>query len=451
MGGMWILGLKTVSAALGGLVAFGVALAGDAAADKSAYSRYVTGLSGDMREAADVGRAAFETSWRATGAHAAPFDGLGPTYNARACIACHEANGRGHPPRRPGERLKSLLIRLSVPGATGTGSPLPPAPYGEQLNDLAIAGVPAEGRAFLDYRPVPGRFGDGTPYTLRRPSYAFFRLAYGQLPENIMISPRVAPALAGLGLLEAVPDAAILARADPEDGDGDGISGRPNWVWDAGAGARRLGRFGWKANQPSLLQQTAAALLADMGITTTYYPEQNCPKAQVFCLSAGDDRKPEATDEILEALVAHGRALAPPRARWRGDPLAERGRELFVSARCGACHTPRLGTEADAPPPFANRALEPYTDLLLHDMGEGLADDRADFEATGREWRTPPLWGLGYLMEVNGHELLLHDGRARGFEEAILWHGGEAEHAKEAFRRMTVPERDALIAFLKAL
>lgn len=439
--------VKGLPAALGGLLVLGAALADQAGAEQAAYSHLIADLSPEAQAAVIKGRAAFEASWRVKGS--GKFKGLGPTFNATACNACHEANGRGHPPRRAGEPLKSLLIHLSVPGETATGGPRPTVSYGTQLNDRAIPGVPAEGRVFLDYRPVAGRFGDGTPYTLRAPAYAFFRLAFGQLPDDVLISPRVAPALAGLGLLDALTDRAILAGADPDDADGDGISGKPNWVWDDAAGERRLGRFGWKANQPSLRQQTAAALLADMGITTSYYPSQNCPEQQVFCLSADEAGLPEAGDEILHALVTYGRSLAPPAPRWRGNKLAEDGRELFMAAGCAACHMPRFNS--DAAETAANSDFEPYSDLLLHDMGEGLADGRQDFAATGREWRTPPLWGLGYLMAVNGHELLLHDGRARGFEEAILWHGGEAERAKEAFRLMSVDERNALIAFLSAL
>jgi CxxC motif-containing protein (DUF1111 family) len=333
-------------------------------------------------------------------------------------------------------------LRLFIDGPVG---PRPHASYGAQLNPLAIPGVPAEGRAYVEYLAERGRFGDGTPYVLRRPAYGLFRLAFGQLDEAIRLSPRLAPPLRGLGLLEAVPDAAILALADPDDRNGDGISGRPNWL-DTPVGSRQLGRFGWRAEQPTIRRQTASALIEDMGITTTLFPKENCPRPQALCSAAESLGGPDASDEMLDELATYVRMLAPP-------PSTERhaaGASLFSKAGCSACHTPYLETGESPVGALSKAGIAPYTDLLLHDMGDGLADRRSDGTPAVREWRTAPLWGLTADEAADGALALLHDGRARTIAEAILWHGGEAEAAKEAFRTMSQPDRAALIAFTRS-
>ena len=388
------------------------------------------------------GKALFETRWEPAGADPVRFGGLGPTFNARACVECHPAAGRGAP-AEPGRPLTTVLLRLSAPGAPTTR---PHPAYGVQLNSLAAAGIPAEGRAYVDYGPRRGAFLDGARYTLQRPAYGLFRLAFGQLEDEVQISARLAPSLRGLGLLEAVPEPAILALADPEDRDGDGISGRAHWRTGPD-GARRLGRFGWRAGRTSLRRQTAHALLHDMGITTSLFLRENCPPAQRLCAAAPSAGTPEASDAELDALAFYVGTLAPPIV----GPGAERGRGLFSEAGCGACHRPRLETAAHPVAALSQRAFAPYTDLLLHDMGDGLADRRMDGTLANREWRTAPLWGLAGLAATGGGLALLHDGRARTIAEAILWHGGEAEAAREAFRAMPRGDRDALLAFLRGL
>ena len=422
-------------------------------AARASFSQPVAGLNAGQLERFLHGAAIFRQRWSAAGEEGDPaFTGLGPTFDAPACAACHVRAGRGRPPVRHGEMLGSLLIRLSIPGQGEHGAPLAHPAYGDQFQGRAIAGVPAEGQLFVEYNPEPGSYGDGTAYQLRRPVYVFYRLAFLQLGDAAMRSPRLAPALPGMGLLQAITEDDILARADAEDSDGDGISGRPNYVWDPLTGSRRLGRFGWKANQAGLQQQAAAAAFGDMGLTSDLHPGPTCPPLQRICRqAAAEEGAVELSAERLAALIDYLRYLAPPARQRPDDPAARRGEMLFAAAGCAACHTPSARTGDTTGPALSGRDIAPYSDLLLHDMGAGLADDRPDFEANGREWRTPPLWGLGSLEAVNGHEFLLHDGRARGIAEAILWHDGEAAAAKEAFRTMAAPQRGDLLTFLRSL
>ncbi|HVJ88865.1 MAG TPA: di-heme oxidoredictase family protein, partial [Labilithrix sp.] len=322
----------------------------------------------------------------------------------------------------------------------------------DQLQENGILGVPGEGVARVTYEEVPGAFADGTTYSLRRPSYTIDKLSYGPLHPEVRLSPRTAPFVMGLGLLEAVPEETILGLADPDDLDGDGISGRPNRVWDHARQATVLGRFGWKANQPNLTQQSAGAFVGDMGITSSLFPSEVCTAAQEKCLAAPTGPTPQLRDVLLEQVDYYMRTLAVPGRRNVESIAVRRGRKLFDSARCSSCHTPHLETEPlEDFPELSRQVIHPFTDLLLHDMGSDLADGRDDFEATGTEWRTPPLWGIGLVRTVNRHSYFMHDGRARGFAEAILWHGGEAARSRDQFVAMPEADRDALIAFLESL
>ncbi|MDE0689593.1 MAG: c-type cytochrome [Candidatus Poribacteria bacterium] len=376
--------------------------------------------------------------------------GLGPIYNNVSCINCHSRDGRGRPPDA-NEGLVSLLFRLSLPK---TGDPIdgkPPTPvpgFGTQLNNRAIVEANPEGKVKIAYTEQTLTTADGTRVHLRYPNYTVTE-TYQPLPENVEISPRVAPAVFGLGLLEAIPEETILAYADEADVDGNGISGKPNYVWNVVAQRYTLGRFGWKANQPTLLQQVAAAYNDDMGITTSLLSVEN---------SAGQSQltdhsvTPEVSDEILEVVTFYVQTLAVPARRNIDDPQVKQGEQLFAEAQCASCHIPTLRTGVLAGvPSVSNQTIHPYTDLLLHDMGPDLADNRPDFRASGREWRTPPLWGIGLVRRVNGHTNFLHDGRARDLMEAILWHGGEAEASRQAVEQMSKEERDAIIAFLESL
>lgn len=397
-----------------------------------------------------VGNSFFNQNWVSSPASTTARDGLGPYYNARSCAACHFKDGRGRPPRFQGSLGEGLLLRLSVPGRGVNGEPLPEPNYGTQLQDQALLGLTREGGYLIDHEEITGTYSDGTSYTLQKPIYRFTELTYGPMVGEVQISPRVGPPITGLGLLEAVPEATLLALADENDVDNDGISGRPNYVWDRIEGKRTMGRFGWKANQSNLRHQTAEAFAGDVGIKTTYFPEDNCRGDA--CDPIFDGGSPEIDDDDLEKVVLYVSTLAVPARRDWEDIDVLSGKQLFEQVGCTGCHIPQLQTGKH--PTFdalSNQTIRPYTDLLLHDMGEALADNREDYEATGREWRTPPLWGIGLVETVNGHTFFLHDGRARNLEEAILWHGGEGEASKEAFKALSTTQRAQIITFLESL
>jgi CxxC motif-containing protein (DUF1111 family) len=409
-------------------------------------------LSDAERGRFEVGDSFFTKNWVAAPSSTDARDGLGPTFNAQACSSCHVLDGRGAPPDLAGTDARlGLLLRLSVPGETATGAPAEHPVYGGQLQDRAILDVPAEGRVDVTRETIRGTYADGIPYGLTKPTYAVADPAFGPLGDDTMISPRLAPQVIGMGLLEAVPDAVLLDAADPDDTDGDGISGRPNLVRDARSGERVVGRFGWKANVTTVEQQVAGAFHGDIGITSTLHPDENCPAGQATCAASPSGGSPELADDRLAAVTFYGRTLAVPAMRDVDDDAVEAGSEVFEALGCTACHTPTLTTGDADIAALSDQTIHPYTDLLLHDMGSGLADGRPDFEATGSEWRTPPLWGLGVVDDVNGQRFLLHDGRATTFEEAILWHGGEGAGAAEAFRTASADDRAKLLAFLEAL
>jgi CxxC motif-containing protein (DUF1111 family) len=399
-----------------------------------------------------TGDSLFNQSWVTAPASTTARDGLGPTFNTRSCAGCHFRDGRGRPPLTEGGTLESMLLRISLPGDGPYGAPLADPVYGDQIQIDSIADVAAEATVRVYWEEQPGAYQDGTPYSLRKPRYEIEDLAFGPLGEGLMVSGRTAPQMSGLGLLEAIPESVLRDWADPDDEDRDGISGRVNIVWDHTEGKMRVGRFGWKAEQPSVRQQVAGALNGDLGITSPIFPEQNCPAPQLDCAAAPSGGEPEIPQDNFDKLVFYSATLAPPTRPDFEDPEVLRGRDWMRDLGCTGCH--KEAVEVGEHPSIAElsfQRIRPYTDLLLHDMGEGLSDERPVFDAEGSEWRTPPLWGIGRVRVVNDHELFLHDGRARGFEEAILWHGGEAEEAKEAFRGLPAEERQALIRFLESL
>jgi len=420
---------------------------------RTAFAQPLPDLDRKRRRVFGFGDRLFNTQWVEAPGSVSTLDGLGPLFNRNSCAGCHVRDGRGRPPL-PGEnRMLSKLIRLSIPGQGERGGPLPHPVYGGQLQEQGILGVPAEGKTQISWQEETHRFADGTAFQLRRPTYEFTDLAYGPLGEETLFSPRVAPAVFGLALLENIPEADILSHADPDDQDGDGISGRANTVWDIEKQSKGLGRLGWKANQPTLKQQIAGAFNGDIGLTTSLNPNPSCSDRQSQCQQEstfGD--KPEVSDEFLEKITTYVGLLAVPARRDLENSQAQAGERLFYQGQCVSCHVAQYVTGQNSDhPELNNQTIHPYSDLLLHDMGPALADNRPDFAATGQEWRTPPLWGIGLVKAVNDHTFFLHDGRARDLMEAILWHGGEAEASKEFVVKLPQRDRDNLITFLESL
>ena len=413
-------------------------------AGSNAYSLPAPNLRGASGAQHLLGDAAFERRFVTS-------DGLGPLFINGNCTACHVRDGRGTAPLTPTDPVQ-MLFRLSLPGQDAHGGPRPVSGFGDQLQNRAIVGTAPEGQLSIQYVEQLRTLVDGLRVPLRKPTYAI-DAPYMAVPAVVLLSPRVAPPVFGLGLLEAVSEADIVALADENDANGDGISGRPNYVWDVAAQAPRLGRFGWKANQPSLRQQTAAAYNGDMGITTSLFPlEPAAGQSQAGNQPPGSTPA-DVADADLTNTTFYVQTLGVPARRDVNNDQVKAGKSLFISAKCASCHVPRLNTSSAAglPAETAGQTIYPYTDLLLHDMGPGLADNRPDFRASGSEWRTPPLWGLGLSEVVNGHSTFLHDGRSRSLTEAILWHGGEAQASADAVSRMSATDRARLLAFLKSL
>ncbi|MCB9507169.1 MAG: thiol oxidoreductase [Myxococcales bacterium] len=402
-----------------------------------AFSLPAPNLSADDLEQHLAGDVTFEAIFVPAPADINP--GLGPVFNAPACGACHARDGRGMPVAGTPSGASPLLVRVSdlaLPRGPH-GEPPPADGLGGQLQDRANFGVEPEIAIAIDWIESTGQFDDGTAYTLREPSFDITRPDGTSLPAGLVFSPRVAPPVFGLGLLEAVAEADIVALADPDDADGDGISGRANRVWSPTLQAMSLGRFGWKANTANLTDQAAAAYFNDMGVSSPVFPEP--------------DGSHEIDQETLDATVHYTQTLAVP-ARAQADAQVRRGEALFARLDCEGCHTSTLRTASDHPvAALRDQQIHPYTDLLLHDMGPDLADGRPDYEADGREWRTPALWGIGLTQTVLPYASFLHDGRARTLEEAILWHGGEAEASRDGYRGLSATDRAAVLAFLRSL
>ncbi|WP_203009161.1 di-heme oxidoredictase family protein [Pseudomonas paraversuta] len=427
-------------------------------ADRNAFSMPSANLSPSRRLDFSVGNSFFRSPWVIAPSTTTARDGLGPLFNTNACQNCHIKDGRGHPPAPDAVNSVSMLVRLSIPDQPAyarlieqTGV-VPEPVYGAQLQDMAVPGVAPEGKVRVEYQPVLVHFKDGTAVELQKPTLQITQLGYGPMHPDTRFSARVAPPMIGLGLLEAIPEEAILANANT----GDGVAGRPNRVWDDAQQKTVLGRFGWKAGQPNLNQQNVHAFSGDMGLTTSLRPVDDCTPAQTDCLQApngnGPDGEPEVSDNILRLVEFYTRNLAVPARRDVDSPQVLAGKNLFYQAGCASCHTPTFTTSANAAEPeLANQVIHPYSDLLLHDMGDGLADNRTEFAASGRDWRTAPLWGIGLTRTVSGHTRFLHDGRARNLLEAVLWHGGEAEQARQQVLQFDAGQRAALLAFLNSL
>ena len=420
-------------------------------ATEEAFGFAYKGLNDDQSTDFGVGNSFFRQSWVSAPSSTTARDGLGPYYNAIACASCHFKDGRGRPPLYDGELGRGLLLRLSIPGSDAHGAALADPVYGGQLQDNTILGPVTKGQIGITYQTIIETFDDGTTIELKKPMYIINNLGYGSLAPGIMISPRIGNQIIGLGLLEAVPEVTILSFADENDSDGDGISGRPNYVYDVESNSQKMGRFGWKANQPNVKQQVAGAFSSDMGITSYLFPNEHCPPG-VDCNTYPNGGSPEITDLAFDRVVLYSRTLSVPIRRNYKDQNVLNGKKLFNDMQCVSCHKPKMQTgNSYFIEGYQSQTIRPYTDLLLHDMGEGLADNAIDFLATGSEWRTPPLWGIGLVETVNKHTNFLHDGRARNLTEAILWHGGEAKAAKDKFKKLSAAERNDVIKFLNSL
>ncbi len=429
-----------------------------------AFEQEVPNLSWGLSAAFDRGDGIFERPFDPAQSPNFSYnaDGLGPIFNHNACEACHVADGRSKPPSGPNERIDGGFVRVSIPGIGPYGEPLTPPGYGHQIGDRAIDGVKPEAKVRINWLETLHSFPDGEVYSLRKPEILLSELAYGPMPKDAIMELRMAPPVHGLGLLEAIPDETMLAWADPEDKDGDGISGRPNYVWDLERGGKIMGRFSWKANAFDIRQQSAAAAYNDMGVNNELFlyrhddqvknhkSRQNCEPEQTACLNAVDSLDFEMSPEQLTDVTTYLQLLAVVYRRDMDDPKVQHGEQLFHNMNCAGCHKSEVMTGEHEISRLENQLIRPYSDLLLHDMGEGLSG-RPDFEAEKQEWRTAPLWGIGVTETVNGHTNFLHDGRARNIEEAILWHGGEAENSKQNYMNLAKQDREAVLKFLNSL
>ncbi|HTO31132.1 MAG TPA: di-heme oxidoredictase family protein [Pararhizobium sp.] len=438
-----------------------------ASANQDSFSQFSANISFAEEESFKLGNALFRKLWVSSPSSTQASDGLGPLYNARACQTCHLKDGRGHPPEGATDAT-SMFLRLARPAATEaerqaivshTVLNFPDPVYGAQLQDSAVPGLPAEGHMTITYTEKTVTLAGGEAVSLRQPQYAIEGLGYGPLDTATTLSPRVTQAMGGLGLVEAIHSADIIANADPDDRDGDGISGKASVVRDPQSGQLVLGRFGWKAQTASVRQQAAEALAGDIGISSPAVERNHgdCTAAQATCLSMADGVQArlgdtEAPDPVLGLITFYSENLAVPARRKASFPETLDGKKVFYDSGCISCHVPKFVTRRDAGnKAHAFQLIWPYSDFLLHDMGEGLADGQQVGEASGREWRTPALWGIGLTKVVSGHTFFLHDGRARNLTEAILWHGGEALKARDRFAALEKADRQALITFLESL
>ncbi|MBI3235091.1 MAG: c-type cytochrome [Bacteroidetes bacterium] len=411
-----------------------------------AYGHVINGLTDRETEFHDLGDEFF-------GKNFVPYqqnyhaNGLGPLYNNVSCGGCHLSDGRGRPPL-PGEKLTSMFFKLALPGADAQGFPNKVPGFGIQLQDKSLFGTAQEGEVALSYQENAYTFPDGEVVYLRAPTYSFINL-YQPLPAQVLFSPRIARPNYGIGFLEAISEESILRNSDPNDADQDGISGKPNYVYDfVHQKANVLGRIGWKASVANIKSQVSKALNEDIGVTN-YIVKSDNAKGQI---QEGTNLGLELPDSIVDAITFYIRTLSVPARRNVDNEDVKLGKKLFVSVGCYKCHTPEHQTKVD--PSFKQLSglnITPYTDMLLHDMGSNLADGFSEFEANGNEWRTPPLWGIGLTKKINGNTFFMHDGRARSYLEAILWHGGEANTAKSRFTQLEKNERAALIKFLESL
>ncbi len=416
---------------------------------KTLLTKSATPLDDDAYDFFILGKSFFRIPWVEAPSATTARDGLGPLFNANTCLSCHPNNGRGVLYNKKGQFARSLIPKLSIKNNGSIEHKnilkkealIPEPTYGTQIAINGIHDVPFEAKVNITYEEIEVKFPDGEKQTLLKPKYALKDLQYGPLHKDAILTFRIAPTLNGLGLIEDISDEDILKNADEFDKDKDGISGKANYAYSPITKKFELGRYSWKATQTSITHQTADAAINDMGLTTQYFLEDTCTKAQKECKNSPKARDPlDLTDLRLEAISFYIKNLKTYSAKK--TKTYEEGLDIFKQIGCAKCHKTSFTTQSGI-------KISPFSDILLHDMGEELADGRSEFKATGKEWRTAPLWGLALHEKITGKKpRLLHDGRARSFQEAILWHGGEAQMSKKNYMNLRKEERQKLLKFL---
>lgn len=404
------------------------------------FGQPLPGLTDEQLAQHNQGDFLFETSFVSSGNKTNP--GLGPLFNENSCDHCHPKDGRADFPKNLNVP-SGFFLRISS-GNDPIHGPIAAPGFGGQLQQNAVNGFVPEVQFGVVYQPLVRTYADGTQITLQKPVYSITPLER-PLPAKYELSPRIGMPVFGLGLLENIPEKAILAYADADDSDGDGISGRPNYVWDNVNRKTSLGRFGWKANTATLREQCAAAMVNDMGLTNPLFNMEERGELDKYKHGI------EISVKQLDDITFYCQTLSVPARTNAKDPTVMKGEKLFTDLGCAKCHVPTMKTGKNVLPNLNEQTIHAFTDMLLHDMGDDLADEREDFLANGKEWKTRSLWGLGYTLAANGHERLLHDGRAKSIEEAILWHGGEAEDTRNKFMALPKGERQTLLTFLRSL
>ncbi len=430
----------------------------------SDYSRPLIGISPKDKLDFHIGESVFQKFWVPAPSSTTASDGLGPLFNTRSCNSCHLQNGRGHAPiaNESGTTVPSTLIRLgkSYPNYNLPADTIYPhigdRTYGHQFQGQSSPGILPEGDYYLTYHTHTETLNDGTTVELRKPNLHWSQLNYGDLEDSTGFTMLVSPALVGMGLLDNIPDENIIANADPDDKNNDGISGKVSWV---DSNKSIIGRFGYKAAAPSVSIQNQTAFNTDLGLSTPLKtaPSGDCTELQQDCLASPNGNSPHLGD--LEVDQQQSRLVdlfvslsSPPAMRNISDPLFLEGKNLFDQLGCASCHIPKMNTgEKSKFAVLNNRTFYPFTDMLLHDMGPELAGGFPSFSAIPSEWRTAPLWGMGLSKKVSGRVGFLHDGRAQTIEEAILWHGGEAERSQGHYKNLNKEQRKKLIYFLESL
>ena len=430
--------------------------------NKNSYSLPARNLDKNLRINFLVGNSLFRRIWEdaATSENIAK-DGLGPFFSSTSCDGCHISDGRGHLPKLEIDKdLVSAVIQIGQPDKIENvyEKNRDDSIYGGQLSEFSTESVLEEAEISIKYEFLNVAYDDGSIIQLKKPRVIIDKLNYGNLESNTSSSIRIAQMMIGLGLIENIAEENILKLEDVDDSDGDGISGKANYSWDLQENKFKLGRFGWKASQPTVLQQTADAFYHDMGLSNKFYPNaSNCTESQVECNKSISGNSEiydnfEVSNDQLDLVTFYSSQLGVPAARNQKKPDVIAGRKLFYDIGCNSCHVEKHITRGDGPfENLNNQVISPYSDFLLHDMGEGLSDDVPEFQANGNEWRTPPLWGIGLTKIVSGRESYLHDGRAETLEEAILWHGGESILTINKFKKLDINQRNQLLKFISSL